>query len=75
MNELEVLDKCWGVVETDGESKSISVRERPQVNAPTKTFTFDKVFGPRSRQVDVYKAVVESAVEEVIMGYNCTIFA
>lgn len=75
MNTIEVGDKCWSVVETDNDNKSISVKERPQVGAPTKTFTFDKVFGIRSRQIDVYKCVVDPAIEEVIMGYNCTIFA
>ena len=75
MNESEVGEKCWGVVETDGECKSVSVRERHQGNTTTKTLTFDKVFGPLCRQVDVYSAVVESTVKEIIMGYNCTIFA
>ena len=75
MNGAENAEKCWSVVETDGENRSVAVKERPQVGAPTKTFTFDKVFGTRSKQIDVYRAVVAPAIEEVIMGYNCTIFA
>lgn len=41
----------------------------------TKTFTFDRVFPPDARQIDVYKSVVEPTLDEVLLGYNCTIFA
>ena len=41
----------------------------------TKTFTFDKVYGPDSKQIDLYRGVVEPLIEEVLMGYNCTVFA
>ncbi|XP_070569562.1 kinesin-like protein KIF11-B [Ptychodera flava] len=40
-----------------------------------KTFSFDKVFGPHAKQIDVYKSVVVPIVDEVLQGYNCTIFA
>ena len=41
----------------------------------TKTFTFGKVCRPESQQIDVYRGVVEPMIEEVLMGYNCTVFA
>ncbi|XP_061389996.1 kinesin-like protein Klp61F [Musca vetustissima] len=41
----------------------------------TKKFTFDRTFGPESKQVDVYAAVVGPLIEEVLSGYNCTVFA
>ena len=41
----------------------------------TKTFTFDKVFGPEATQIAVYSGVVQPIIEEVLMGYNCTVFA
>ena len=41
----------------------------------TKTFTFDKVFGKDSSQIQVYKEVVCPIIEEVLQGYNCTVFA
>ncbi|KAK9765787.1 Kinesin- motor protein [Basidiobolus ranarum] len=40
-----------------------------------RTYTFDKVFGPDATQEHIYNNVVKSFLEEVIMGYNCTIFA
>lgn len=73
MNHLESAERCWSVVEND--QTTVSIKEKPQVGAPTKTFTFDKVFGTKSNQREVYKSVVAPAIEEVIMGYNCTIFA
>lgn len=41
----------------------------------TKKFTFDRAFGPDSKQVDVYTSVVAPLIEEVLSGYNCTVFA
>ncbi|KAG1337970.1 kinesin-like protein KIN-5A [Cocos nucifera] len=40
-----------------------------------KTFVFDKVFGPDSRQTDLFDHAVVPIVNEVLDGYNCTIFA
>ncbi|KAI4368807.1 hypothetical protein MLD38_017321 [Melastoma candidum] len=36
---------------------------------------FDKVFGPASQQRDLYEQAVSPIVNEVLEGYNCTIFA
>ncbi|XP_010922468.1 kinesin-like protein KIN-5A [Elaeis guineensis] len=40
-----------------------------------KTFVFDKVFGPDSRQADLFDHAVVPIVNEVLEGYNCTVFA
>lgn len=40
-----------------------------------KTYTYDHVFGPDSSQQDLYDGVVEPIVDEVLQGYNCTVFA
>lgn len=40
-----------------------------------KTYTFDMVFGAQAKQIDVYRSVVCPILDEVIMGYNCTVFA
>lgn len=44
-------------------------------NKMTKKFTFDRAFGPESKQSDVYQAVVAPLITEVLAGYNCTVFA
>uniref|UniRef100_A0A3Q4AYB3 Kinesin motor domain-containing protein n=1 Tax=Mola mola TaxID=94237 RepID=A0A3Q4AYB3_MOLML len=38
-------------------------------------FVFLQVFGPAAKQIDVYRSVVCPILDEVIMGYNCTVFA
>lgn len=41
----------------------------------TKKYAFDRAFGPESKQADVYSAVVAPLINEVLAGYNCTVFA
>jgi kinesin family protein 11 len=41
----------------------------------TKTYPFDKVLGPEADQTMVFKEVAEGMLDEVLAGYNCTIFA
>ena len=61
------------VVETPaGNNKEVQVVEKSSL---TKSFAFDRVFGTTSKQVDVYKVVAAPLVEEVLAGYNCTVFA
>ncbi len=61
------------VNETTG---AIDVRPLHNTNDDTtKTFTFDYVFGPNSKQVDIYNLVARPIVDAVLEGYNGTIFA
>ena len=32
------------------------------------------MFGPSAKQIDVYRSVVCPILDEVILGYNCTVF-
>lgn len=43
--------------------------------APTRTYPFDLVFGPEADQAMIYQDVVSPMLNEVLMGYNCTLFA
>lgn len=41
-----------------------------------RLFSFPlQVFGPAAKQIEVYRNVVCPILDEVIMGYNCTVFA
>ncbi|WFC98658.1 Kinesin- motor protein [Malassezia yamatoensis] len=40
-----------------------------------KKYTFDHVFSSEADQGMVYQEVVSNVLEEVLLGYNCTIFA
>lgn len=64
------------VVECDHVRKEVSVRTGGlNDKSSRKTYTFDMVFGKATKQIDVYRNVVCPILDEVIMGYNCTIFA
>ncbi|XP_052126532.1 kinesin-like protein KIF11-A [Frankliniella occidentalis] len=65
--------KSRSVVEVKSDTE-ISVKDSKQSNA-YKKFTFNNVFGPNSAQIDVYRAVVAPLIDEVLSGYNCTVFA
>jgi kinesin family member 11 len=40
-----------------------------------RTYTFDTVFGPDTTQERLYSAAISPIVDEVLQGFNCTIFA
>ncbi|ODM94247.1 Kinesin-like protein KLP2 [Orchesella cincta] len=61
------------IIETPG-TREVVVRERTVANI-TKTFTFDRVFDLNSSQQEVYRVVVAPLLKEVLLGYNCTVFA
>ncbi|KAF8964705.1 P-loop containing nucleoside triphosphate hydrolase protein [Flammula alnicola] len=42
---------------------------------PTRTYPFDLVFGPEATQSMIYHDVVGPMLNEVMLGYNCTLFA
>lgn len=58
-------------IETTAPSSTLGVVSLP----PTRTYPFDIVFGPEADQALVYHEVVAPMLEEVIQGYNCTLFA
>ncbi|KAG5678199.1 hypothetical protein PVAND_007892 [Polypedilum vanderplanki] len=72
-NARERLLKSNEVVEVQG-NRDIIVKQLHD-SRTTKKFTFDRAFGMNSSQVDVYKTVVEPLTQEVLDGYNCTVFA
>lgn len=75
-NSKEIKEGSPSVVQCDSLKREITCKQDICANSSTtKTFTFDKVFPPDAKQYDVYKAVVQPTLDEVLMGYNCTIFA
>ncbi|CAH2986056.1 unnamed protein product [Chilo suppressalis] len=73
LNQRERDIKSLGVVEVVN-SREVVVRQSQQTSL-TKKFTFDRAFGPHAKQVEVYQEVVSPLIEEVLAGYNCTVFA
>lgn len=58
----------------DASSKT-EVCVKDSLGNANKSFTFDRVFGPSSKQIEVYKEVLHQIIDEVLAGYNCTVFA
>lgn len=58
-------------VETSAPVSSLGIVTLP----PTRTYPFDLVFGPEADQAMIYHDVVNPLLDEVLTGYNCTLFA
>ncbi|KAF8844950.1 kinesin-domain-containing protein [Paxillus ammoniavirescens] len=58
-------------IETSAPVSSLGVVTLP----PTRTYPFDLVFGPEADQAMIYHDVVSPMLDEVLTGYNCTLFA
>ena len=74
-NEEERKAGQPSVITCDPESKSVKVSYGPAGKKVIKSFNFDKVFGMYSTQEQVFEQVVRPIVDEVLAGFNCTIFA
>jgi len=75
LNSSEKKQGSFSILNCDKVKKEVTVKEKVGIHPFTKTYNFEHVFGPESEQMDVYKAVVKPVVDEVLSGYNCTIFA
>ena len=74
-NLAERKANAHSVVECDHVRKEVSVRTGGLSDKSSRnTHTFNMVFGAKSKQNDVYRGV-GPILDEVIMGYNCTILA
>ncbi|KAI0446471.1 P-loop containing nucleoside triphosphate hydrolase protein [Xylaria telfairii] len=74
-NEREVRENSAVVVSTDA-AKGTTVQLSMGPSAlSNKTYNFDRVFSPAADQSIIYDDVVKPILEEMLSGYNCTIFA
>ncbi|XP_068816237.1 kinesin-like protein KIF3A isoform X3 [Struthio camelus] len=75
LNEREKATGYKMAVNVDEMRGTITVHKTDSSNEPPKTFTFDTVFGPESKQLDVYNLTARPIIDSVLEGYNGTIFA
>jgi len=74
-NDREVKENSGVVVSTDGvKGKKVDLSMGPSALS-NKTYQFDKVFSPAATQEMVFQEVVSPILDEVMGGFNCTIFA
>lgn len=68
-----------GGAERDGEVvvaiDDLQTVRLPRLAEAAGTFTFDRVFPSTARQVDVFEYGIKQTVDDVLQGYNGTIFA
>ncbi|KAG5645219.1 hypothetical protein DXG03_006636 [Asterophora parasitica] len=82
-SEREVQDNSPSIVTSAGaKSKDVAIEVSAPVSSlgivtmpPVRTYPFDLVFGPEADQAMIYHEVVSPMLDEVLMGYNCTLFA
>ncbi|KAI2471297.1 kinesin-domain-containing protein [Annulohypoxylon bovei var. microspora] len=74
-NEREVRENSAVVVATEGvKGKLVELSMGPSALS-NKTYNFDRVFSQAADQSMIYDDVVKPILEEMLGGYNCTIFA
>jgi len=74
MNSKEKSERNKKIIEIDKKLNQIYVH-RPDSAGVAKTFAFDQVYDDDSEQQSVYNDVAFPLVENVLEGYNATIFA
>ncbi|KAK5163098.1 Kinesin- motor protein [Saxophila tyrrhenica] len=74
-SDREVKENSGVVVSTDGtKGKKVELSMGPSALS-NKTYAFDKVFSPAADQGIIFDDVVSPILDEVLNGFNCTIFA
>ncbi|CAJ0941670.1 unnamed protein product, partial [Mesorhabditis belari] len=63
------------VVNADNRANTIQLLHPDQTQEPPRSFVFDAVFPPDTNQILVYNVAARPIVENVLKGYNGTIFA
>ncbi|XP_057425345.1 kinesin-like protein KIN-5C [Lotus japonicus] len=74
-SEDELRSNAPQVVTCNDFTREVSVSQNIAGKHIDRVFTFDKVFGPSARQRDLYDQAIVPIVNEVLEGFNCTIFA
>ncbi|KAJ1379844.1 P-loop containing nucleoside triphosphate hydrolase [Sesbania bispinosa] len=74
-SEDELRSNVPQVISCNEYNREVSVSQNIAGKHIDRVFTFDKVFGPSARQKDLYEQAIVPIVNEVLEGFNCTIFA
>ncbi|KAI5057401.1 hypothetical protein GOP47_0027416 [Adiantum capillus-veneris] len=74
-NDEELRSNAPQVVTCHDLQREVAVSQNIAGKQLDRVFTFDKVFGTQSQQKDLYDQAIVPIVNEVLEGFNCTIFA
>jgi len=74
-NEREVRENSHVVVRTEGtKGRLLELAMGPNA-VSNKSYEFDRVFSQAADQAMIFEDVVRPVLDEMLAGYNCTIFA
>ncbi|GAB2302414.1 Kinesin-like protein KIN-5C, variant 2 [Dionaea muscipula] len=74
-SDEELQSNAPQVVACNDYQREVAVSQNIGGKHIDRVFTFDKVFGPSAQQKDLYEQAIVPIVNEVLEGFNCTIFA
>ncbi|KAL7943095.1 P-loop containing nucleoside triphosphate hydrolase protein [Trichoderma barbatum] len=74
-SQREVKENSAVVVNADGVKGKVIELSMGANALSNKTYSFDRVFSPAADQSMVFDDTVKPILEEMLAGYNCTIFA
>ncbi|CAJ2627591.1 unnamed protein product [Trifolium pratense] len=63
------------VVSCNENKREVIVMQTVANKQVDRVFNFDKVFGPKAQQRSIYDQAISPIVNEVLDGFNCTVFA
>ncbi|KAK7355667.1 hypothetical protein VNO80_14927 [Phaseolus coccineus] len=74
-SEDELRSNVPRVVTCNENKREVTVMQTLANKQVDRVFTFDKVFGPKAQQRSIYEQAIAPIVNEVLDGFNCTVFA
>ncbi|CAB3232163.1 unnamed protein product [Arctia plantaginis] len=76
MDQREKLDNAYNCVSIDPVNNTVAVTRNNVVPPePPRVYAYDAVFDTNTSQMDIYVQTASPIVEQVLKGYNGTIFA
>ncbi|GLT89628.1 hypothetical protein SLE2022_076050 [Rubroshorea leprosula] len=75
LSEDEQRSNVPRVISCNEHKREVTVLQHVANKQVDRIFTFDKVFGPKAQQRTIYDQAIVPIVNEVLDGFNCTVFA
>ncbi|KAJ6842801.1 kinesin-like protein KIN-5B [Iris pallida] len=75
LSDEEQKQNVQKVISCNEQRKEVTVLQGILNRQADKSFSFDKVFGPKSQQRSIYDHAISPIVNDVLEGFNCTVFA
>ncbi|PON72836.1 Kinesin-like protein [Parasponia andersonii] len=75
LSDEEQKSNVQRVISCNEHKKEVTVFQNVANKQIDRLFTFDKVFGPKAQQRSIYDQAIAPIVNEVLEGFNCTVFA